>query len=54
MSDAFFVLAVGDRGTPKCARQIVYRGKRRLSQVDAPGQPRRDLLQQTTGSRPGR
>ena len=43
---ALLVLAVGGLRTPKRARQIACRGECRLGEVDPPGQPGRDLLQQ--------
>src|ERR1043166_2711203 len=43
---ALFVLAVRDRRTAHCARQIVRRRKSRRRRVNATGQPRRQLLEQ--------
>ena len=45
-ADALLVLAVGGRGAPKRARQIVRRREGRRRGVDATGQPRGDLLEQ--------
>jgi hypothetical protein len=46
LPDALLVLAVRGRGAPKCARQVVRRGKGRRRRVDATGQPLGDFLQQ--------
>src|SRR5580658_3293617 len=43
---ALLVLAVGGRRTPERARQIVRRSVGSLAGIDAPRQPRCDLLQQ--------
>ena len=44
-AEALFVLAVRGLRPPECLSQVSHRGVRRRA-GDAPGQPRRDLLQQ--------
>src|SRR5437773_4457411 len=45
---ALLVLAMGGLRTPKSTREVACRPKRSHASVDAPGQSRRDLLQQPT------
>src|SRR5579862_3139436 len=45
-ADALLVLAVGGRRTPKRTLQFACGAKRSRASINAPGKPRRDLLQQ--------
>src|SRR5262249_37577435 len=48
LARARLVFAVGAGRTPKCARQVVRRGKGRRGRVNPTGKARRDLLEQPT------